>query len=272
MPPSPLRLRLITFDAYNTLFKPRGSLSAQYAQEAACHGINVTKLAVSHSFGAAYKKQLGRAPFYGLKLGMTPRAWWEELVYATLLGAGATKQELDPAFDRLFDALYNRFTTKDGYTTFPDVQKSLVELKRRGYQMGVISNSDERVLSVIKSLELDSHFDFVLPSCLAGHEKPDIEIFEKALRIAGERAENAIHVGDDVEKDYHGARNAGWHAILLERSKLSYQDSAPPLVPEVSQDQIPCSITSLQELCHVLGTAWSPSSACQKAASASTTT
>lgn len=28
---APLRIRLLTFDAYNTLFKPKGSLSAQYA-------------------------------------------------------------------------------------------------------------------------------------------------------------------------------------------------------------------------------------------------
>lgn len=28
--PNPNRIKLITFDAYNTLFKPKGSLSAQY--------------------------------------------------------------------------------------------------------------------------------------------------------------------------------------------------------------------------------------------------
>lgn len=30
MAKAPLRIKLITFDAYNTLFKPKGSLSAQY--------------------------------------------------------------------------------------------------------------------------------------------------------------------------------------------------------------------------------------------------
>lgn len=39
----------------------------------------MTKNAVSQNFGHAYKKQLDRAPFYGLQLGMTPREWWEEV-------------------------------------------------------------------------------------------------------------------------------------------------------------------------------------------------
>lgn len=108
--------------------------------------------------------------------------------------------------------------TAEGYATFPDVDKTLAELKSRGFQMGVISNSDERVcksmiqriyqqdiliypiVSVIKSLNLDRHFDFVLPSCLAGYEKPALEIFDKALQIANVSAQNALHVGDDAEK------------------------------------------------------------------------
>lgn len=111
--------------------------------------------------------------------------------------------------------------TAEGYATFPDVDKTLAELKRRGFQMGVISNSDERVckstiqevnvkvedylyisriVSVIKSLNLDQHFDFVLPSCLAGYEKPALEIFDKALQIANVSPQNALHVGDDAEK------------------------------------------------------------------------
>ncbi|KAI8146349.1 HAD-like domain-containing protein [Fennellomyces sp. T-0311] len=246
------RIRLVSFDAFNTLYKPKGSLSSQYTQEAVRHGLNVTTAAVRENFGLAYKKQLDRAPFYGMHLGMASRTWWEELVYATFLGAGATKKDLDPVFDSLFDTLYTRFMTKDGYTTFPDVRRTLSELRRRGFHMGVISNSDERLPSVIKSLELDPYFDFVLPSCAAGYEKPDAQIFQKACEITGVRPEEALHVGDDEDKDYYGARNAGWNATLLKRCKLSYQDSAPDLVPELARCKIPQTIMGLQELCSIL--------------------
>ena len=53
--------------------------------------------------------------------------------------------DLDPVFDDLFNSLYTRFMTAEGYTTFPDVRRTLIQLRQRGFQMGIISNSDERV-------------------------------------------------------------------------------------------------------------------------------
>ena len=56
------------------------------------------------------------------------------------------------------------------------------------------------IVSVMKSLELNDYFDFVLPSCMAGYEKPEVQIFEKACDITGVRPDEALHVGDDIEK------------------------------------------------------------------------
>jgi FMN phosphatase YigB (HAD superfamily) len=52
---------------------------------------------------------------------------------------------LDTNFDQLYNALYSRFTTAEAYSVFPDVLGTLKELKMSGFQMGVISNSDERI-------------------------------------------------------------------------------------------------------------------------------
>lgn len=57
--------------------------------------------------------------------------------------------DLDHDFDQLYNALYTRFTTAEAYSIFPDVLSALNELKQRGFHMGVISNSDERVGKVI---------------------------------------------------------------------------------------------------------------------------
>jgi putative hydrolase of the HAD superfamily len=104
--PNTSKIKLITFDAYNTLFKPRGSLSAQYVrtfevvnvilyklkyyfektrkkkpqvEEASKYDIKVTREQINLHFGQAYKQQLLKAPFYGLSLGMTPHGWWKEV-------------------------------------------------------------------------------------------------------------------------------------------------------------------------------------------------
>ncbi|KAI9489164.1 HAD-like domain-containing protein [Zychaea mexicana] len=193
------RIRLVTFDAYLTLFKPTGSVSLQYAEEAVKHGVQVTKAAISQNFGVEFNNQLQRYPLYGHQVGKTTRTWWEELIYATYIGAGVSKQVLDPVYDKVFDALFIRFATAEGYTVFPEVRETLIQLRQKGYKMGVLSNSDETVVSVLEGLGLAQYFDFILPSCMVGYDKPDKRMYEKALQEAGVRPEEALHVGDDLE-------------------------------------------------------------------------
>lgn len=58
------------------------------------------------------------------------------------------------------------------------------------------------VVSVMKNLDLSKYFDFILPSCLAGYEKPTLEIFERARFMAGPDIlpQQALHIGDDQDK------------------------------------------------------------------------
>ncbi|KAI8068456.1 HAD-like domain-containing protein [Gongronella butleri] len=245
------KIRLITFDAYNTLFKPRGSLSGQYAHEAAKVGLNISPEAVSKHFGIAYREQVLRAPMYGVHQGMASQDWWAELVYNTFAGAGVDKKELDGQFPKLFAALFARFESTEGYSVFPDVIYTLKDLQRRGFRMGVISNCDERLEIIMKNLKLHAYFDFILPSCIAGFEKPDHRIFDRALELVKHMAidpSEVLHVGDDFERDYVGALQAGWNAVLLKRIKLSYEDSHPP---DATPDAItgrPKSIMSMKDL------------------------
>lgn len=52
---------------------------------------------------------------------------------------------MDVKFDELFENIWTRFTSADGYEVFGDVHSTLQELKSRNVSLGVISNSDERV-------------------------------------------------------------------------------------------------------------------------------
>ncbi|KAI9496926.1 HAD-like domain-containing protein [Zychaea mexicana] len=137
---------------------------------------------------------------------MNPRRWWEELVYDTFVFSGVPRTVLDPKFDKLFDSLYMRFTSDQGYTAFPDTIDCLRMLKRHKIYTGVISNSDERLTDVLKSLKLTDHLDFVLPSYRAGFEKPSKEIYDQALRLVKPAVapDEALHVGDDINTDYRG--------------------------------------------------------------------
>jgi HAD superfamily hydrolase (TIGR01509 family) len=60
--------------------------------------------------------------------------------------------------------------------------------------------------------------DGIVISAEVGAAKPDPAIFERALAVAGARAEEAVHVGDTPDVDVAGALAAGLRAIHLDRS------------------------------------------------------
>lgn len=113
--------------------------------------------------------------------------------------------------------------------------------------VGIITNSDDRVPGVLESFglkigprrvgtkdhrrreaSLEDDVSFVVLSYDVGVEKPDRRIFDAAIdmledTLAGNDegltmdSFEKIYVGDDVEKDYDGARAAGWNSLWLNR-------------------------------------------------------
>ncbi|KAK3167445.1 hypothetical protein OEA41_010572 [Lepraria neglecta] len=65
--------------------------------------------------------------------------------------------------------------------------------------------------------------DFVVMSYDVGHEKPSREIFDAAKHLVHsvtgyeDHGDRFIHVGDDIMKDFNGAKQAGWGSVLLDR-------------------------------------------------------
>ncbi|KAI9032863.1 HAD-like domain-containing protein [Phycomyces nitens] len=233
------RIKLITFDAFNTLFRQRVNPSVIYAKEAHRFGINVSAKALQTHFGPVYKSHVKAFPFYGIHQGKTPHRWWQELVYKTFLSSGVSNKELDPNFDTLFDSLYHRFTSTESYALFPDTLPGLNTLREKGFRMGIISNSDERLMDILKSLEVESYFDFVTLSVDIGHEKPDKNIFEVARRTNGDvPPRDCLHVGDTERKDYYGALNAGWNAVLLDREKLDFEEPFEVIDPNLKSNTL----------------------------------
>ena len=98
-----------------------------------------------------------------------------------------------------------------------DVHPALVALRRAGIRLAVVSNWDSRLPRLLERLELAAFFDAIVVSSVEGVEKPDPELFRRALARLGARAEQTLHVGDVAELDGDGARNAGIEAVLVDR-------------------------------------------------------
>src|SRR5204863_264855 len=57
-----------------------------------------------------------------------------------------------------------------------------------------------------------------------GADKPDPEIFRRALKGMNLSADEVVHVGDDPERDWKAATAAGSRVFLLDRSRNSLCD------------------------------------------------
>jgi putative hydrolase of the HAD superfamily len=103
------------------------------------------------------------------------------------------------------------------FRAFSDALPALAAAQAHGVRLVVVSNWDFSLHEILARLEILSLVDGVLTSAEAGTRKPQRQIFEQALRIAGVRASDAIHVGDSLEEDIAGARLAGINPVLIAR-------------------------------------------------------
>lgn len=82
------------------------------------------------------------------------------------------------------------------------------------FKLHIITNGFEETQAMkLRSCGLDRHFDLVLTSERAGAAKPSTAIFDEALRRSGASAGQSLMIGDNVEADMQGARNAGWDHV-----------------------------------------------------------
>jgi len=106
-------------------------------------------------------------------------------------------------------------------------------LQKKNIVLGVISNFDQRLESILKDIRIRHYFTFVLTSYDFGKEKPSLSIFEEALRLMQYHSEKeilpqeAMHIGDKLDNDYFGAKNAGWNALLIKHDNRFDANKVP---------------------------------------------
>jgi putative hydrolase of the HAD superfamily len=101
------------------------------------------------------------------------------------------------------------------FELYEDVVPTLVELRRRGYRLGLLSNTARDLDAFVAHHGID--VDAVLTSAAHGKTKPHESIFRRMLELLGSAAAETLMVGDTLEDDIEGARAAGMQAVLLDR-------------------------------------------------------
>ena len=98
--------------------------------------------------------------------------------------------------------------------------QTLKELKKRGYKLGVISNtiSHTQVYYSLDKYKIRDYFEHVSLSSVEKVRKPDPRIFEKTLKGMNSVPEKAVYIGDTIKKDVIGSKAAGFAIAIQIRS------------------------------------------------------
>ncbi len=216
----------VLLDALGTLLEldPPGPRLATALRED--HGIELSPAAATEAFA----KEIGYYRAHHLEGHDAPsladlRRRCAEVLYTALPPHVAEAIEVPELEQAMLGALR--------FDVYPDVPDALATLSARGVRVVVVSNWDVALPTVLRDAGV-RHVDAILTSALIGVAKPDPEIFQAALALAGAPADRALHVGDSLEHDDAGARAAGVAAVWLCPGEPPADARTPAGVPRIA--------------------------------------
>jgi putative hydrolase of the HAD superfamily len=132
----------------------------------------------------------------------------------------------------------------------PYVDEVLTDLKRKGFKLGIISNTvtsrEEHICMALRKIGIEKCFNVIVTSVDVGHDKPDERIFLTALRKLRMKPKDAVMVGNRISIDVVGGNRVGMKTILFKWNKRYPEEITS------SEEQPTRTIKSLLDLPKVL--------------------
>jgi putative hydrolase of the HAD superfamily len=210
----------ILFDAAGTLFFLTKTVGDHYALVSREIGLNLDAKKLEEAFHAAWKKMPPRPAIDGPRED-DDKDWWRELVRRVLDQVAPLLSELDR--DNFFEVAYEHFAEAGVWKLYPEVPEVLEQLQLQ-FQLAVISNFDDRLRFILQHLGISNYFSYIFISSELGADKPDPEIYRRAVKLMNLKTNEVLHVGDDPERDWEGATAAGLSIFRLDRKRNSLRD------------------------------------------------
>lgn len=126
---------------------------------------------------------------------------------AAFTDCGYPEAEADKLSQEAFDLFIHH---RHQVVYYPDTHEVLDHLASR-YQLIALSNGN----ADISRLGLDGYFSESFSAARVGASKPAPDMFHAALRHAGAKASQAVHIGDHPFDDIQAARDVGMHTIWI---------------------------------------------------------
>lgn len=169
-------------------------------------GVDVTR------FITSFANRLGQAWTDSIESYVAPSV--TRVLTETLVELGVPEDRID--LERLM--LCYDWQPPAGERAFPDALEVLPVLREHGVELGIITNASLPMTYRDRELQAFGLIDLFSSCRIAavdvGVIKPHPRIFEKALDLLSIQPGEAVFVGDNLETDIRGAKNAGMHAVL----------------------------------------------------------
>jgi len=229
LPVRTVPLRAVFLDVGDTVMRPSPSWEHIYAMAFAEYGIKVNVDALRDALREAYHHG-----GWGMEGGFEPNeeASFQRTVQIDRMALDGLG--IGPLPDAFFRRLSELFLVTSHWHVFPEVPAALDGLHERRLIVGAVSNWVWSLPELLHSLELVRRFDFIAASARVGFEKPHPGIFRYALKEAGVRPSQVIHVGDHLDADVEGALRVGIAPVLIDRNQRFMREDVRADVPIIT--------------------------------------
>jgi putative hydrolase of the HAD superfamily len=212
--------KAIFFDAMGTLFYLTHNVGYHYALVGSEIGLTLDAGKLDRAFNKAWSSMPTREAVEGPREN-DDKDWWREVVEKVLAEIAPELSELDR--DNFFEIAYEHFAAAGVWELYPETVEVLQTLRPK-FQLAVVSNFDGRLRMILKHLGISKFFSHIFVSSELGADKPDPGIFRRALKFMKLRPDEALHVGDDPERDWKAGTSAGLRVFKLDRGRNSLRD------------------------------------------------
>ena len=168
---------------------------------------------------------------------LSAREFYRELNLLHLKHLGITNQAVAEILAEEIDTRWFEFANVHAY---PDVKETLQQLRKKGLKLGLITGGYEvDIEQMLPRAGLEGFFDVAVGADTTRNRKPCPEVFRYALKKLKVRADEAVFVGDSLERDYQAAKKVGMRAVMINRE-------GKPVADDVK------SISSLKQIVNFL--------------------
>jgi 2-haloalkanoic acid dehalogenase type II len=240
----PIPIRYLLFDLGGTLMHARSDWApihdradAALAQALETHGITLdSKIfrARLHEYYDQRDKDFQETTYHFVLRELLKELGYGEIPESVLRSA--------------LDALYR--ATQPNWTLESDAVETIERLKSDGYRLGIFSNAgdDKDVQDLIESFGIHAYFDYVLTSAACFYRKPHPRAFEIALAQWNATPDEAAMIGDSLEADILGAKQAGMISIWITRRAQFKDEDIRRIKPDYSLRKLPELIPTLERI------------------------